>query len=58
MGTNGPRKWPGIGIGLARIGIGLARIGKYWHELVVIGIYVFWGEGIFTDGLVVDRHLI
>ena len=45
MGTNGPRKWPGIGIGLARIGIGLARIGKYWHELVVIGIYVFWGKG-------------
>ena len=42
MGTNGPRKWPGIGIGLDRIGNGLARIGMYWPELVVLA-YMFFG---------------
>ena len=36
-------------------------IGQDWNVLARIGsvgIYVFWGEGIFTDGLAVDRHLI
>ena len=33
-----PRKWPGIGIGLAGIGIGFARIGTDWIvDKVMIG---------------------